>query len=456
MGTALVIGGGPNGLAAAITLASRGHSVTVVEAREALGGRADLLSDTRTVQPWAVESMGLDVEWETSPPWLRVGSEGVHSDDEAAAGVAAWRAEVARFTAVVRSLSAAPPPNIQSDASLSALMGPAFAMLKLGRSAGLELARVGPLCAEDWLDEWGIARDVQAGLIAPALIGTWMGPRSPTSALAVLFHHALSGDSIQGGMAALLAALVKRAKGAGVTVRTSARVCRIAVSDGRATGVELDDESTIKADIVLSTVGPKRTLLHLVHPRDLPMGGDQTVRTVRTRGIVAVWKARVSEPAFGGSACAVIGADTVVIEQSFDDAKHRRLSQRPTLLVHQETGRLLVHVYGAAHDLDGGWTDAAKVGLQKTLEAVLAEHMDVATITDAELWTPADLEAEYDLEGGHLFHGEFALDQFLSFRPHPSLSGYTTGIEGLLLGGAGMHPAGGFTLCQGILAARQA
>ena len=70
------------------------------------------------------------------------------------------------------------------------------------------------------------------------------------------------------------------------------------------------------------------------------------------------------------------------------------------------------------------------------------------------LWTPNDLEQEFGLEGGHLFHGEFALDQFLSFRPHPSLAGYATEIGGLFLGGAGMHPAGGFTLAQGILAAR--
>ena len=71
------------------------------------------------------------------------------------------------------------------------------------------------------------------------------------------------------------------------------------------------------------------------------------------------------------------------------------------------------------------------------------------------LLTPADLEAEFGLDGGHLFHGEFAIDQFLSFRPHPKLAGYRTAIDGLFLGGAGMHPSGGFTLAQGILAARQ-
>ena len=83
------------------------------------------------------------------------------------------------------------------------------------------------------------------------------------------------------------------------------------------------------------------------------------------------------------------------------------------------------------------------------VEHCMTEGMEVQG-----LWTPNDLEQEFGLEGGHLFHGEFALDQFLSFRPHPSLAGYATEIGGLFLGGAGMHPAGGFTLAQGILAAR--
>ena len=71
MATVLVIGGGPNGLASAISLAGRGHDVTVLEARDALGGRASLLADTRHVQPWAVKSLGLDVEWVDSPEWVQ-------------------------------------------------------------------------------------------------------------------------------------------------------------------------------------------------------------------------------------------------------------------------------------------------------------------------------------------------------------------------------------------------
>jgi len=143
----------------------------------------------------------------------------------------------------------------------------------------------------------------------------------------------------------------------------------------------------------------------------------------------------------------------MALERAFDDAKHRRLPSRPAMLIRQQGETLNALVFGAAHDLDGGWTDEAKISLQKTILDTLGERDDASLISNAELITPADLESTLGLDGGHLFHGEFALDQFLSFRPHPMMSGYCSGIDGLWLGGAGMHPAGGFTLGQGVLAA---
>ncbi len=77
MAKALVIGGGPNGMASAVALAAKGHDVALLEARESVGGRTALLGDTRLVQPWAVQSLGLDVEWAESPQWVRAGEDGV-------------------------------------------------------------------------------------------------------------------------------------------------------------------------------------------------------------------------------------------------------------------------------------------------------------------------------------------------------------------------------------------
>ena len=67
--------------------------------------------------------------------------------------------------------------------------------------------------------------------------------------------------------------------------------------------------------------------------------------------------------------------------------------------------------------------------------------------------TPADLEARFNLSGGHAFHGEHAADQLL-VRPTPECSRYSTPYEGLFLCGSGAHPGGGLTGAPGALAAQ--
>jgi phytoene dehydrogenase-like protein len=458
MGTRIVIGAGPNGLAAAITLAGSGHEVTLLEARDTVGGRArGLLQDTAQVQPWVVKSLGLDVQWRAPAALVSADENGLHHWDESTPGLTEWRRSLERFGPLVNALSRSAPPDIRSDASLLGLVPSALAALKLGRKQGLELARVGPLCAEDWLDEWGIPRAAQAALTLPALQGTWMGPRSPTSALAVLFHQAHSGQEIAGGAEALVDALLRRAQALGVTVRTDAEVCRIRLTDGHAVGVTVADGTELDAGGVLSTVGPRHTLLKLIDPRFLPLAMEQAVQTVRTRGIVAKVDLTLSAPLFEGHERVIVAADTAAVERAFDDAKHRRLPTRPALDLRQSGGdapTASILVFGAAHDLDGGWTEAGRTALEEAVLRTLSACTDVGCIESVRTRTPADLEAEYRLEGGHLFHGEFSLDQILSFRPHPSLAGYRTPIAGLVLGGAGCHPAGGFTCAQGVLAGR--
>jgi phytoene dehydrogenase-like protein len=59
----------------------------------------------------------------------------------------------------------------------------------------------------------------------------------------------------------------------------------------------------------------------------------------------------------------------------------------------------------------------------------------------AQVITPHDLEREYGFGGGHIFHGELALDQLFTMRPLLGAARYGTPIRGLYLCGGARIPA---------------
>jgi phytoene dehydrogenase-like protein len=69
--------------------------------------------------------------------------------------------------------------------------------------------------------------------------------------------------------------------------------------------------------------------------------------------------------------------------------------------------------------------------------------------------SPLDLEREYGLTGGNIFHGDLRLDQLFALRPVAGWARYATPIEGLFLCGSGTHPGGGVTGAPGHNAAHQ-
>jgi phytoene dehydrogenase-like protein len=69
--------------------------------------------------------------------------------------------------------------------------------------------------------------------------------------------------------------------------------------------------------------------------------------------------------------------------------------------------------------------------------------------------TPEDMENDYGLTGGHVYHAEPALDQFFAWRPLNGEARYKLQLEGLYLAGSGAHPGGGVTGGPGANAARR-
>ena len=89
--------------------------------------------------------------------------------------------------------------------------------------------------------------------------------------------------------------------------------------------------------------------------------------------------------------------------------------------------------------------------------AILARYAPnmPGSILHRQVLTPRDLEARFGLTGGHIFHGEHALDQLFAFRPLLGWARYRTPIGGLYLCGSGTHPGGGIAGAAGANASRE-
>ena len=489
----IVIGAGHNGLTAATMLARRGKKVLVLERREQVGGTAagetfhpgfshsGILHDSHHVRPAVVKGLGLskhglelrdppDVQGRTADGGrMRLGTEASDVGEDAA-GLASLRAVLDKVSAFASGVLDRPAPEIGADADLLPLAKPAIGLRRLGRKDMMEVLRIGPTCVDDFVAEHLSEPALRAMVCMPALPMAWMGPRSPLSTANLLLGEALSGREVVGGPAALVRALAAAAQAAGVEVRTGTGVSEIRVEDDKVVGVRLEDGTDIAASTVLAAIGPRRALLDLVDPMHLPGLTERALSNVRLRGAVAKIHLALSGPLTFADGEAVERARLVAhpldLERAFDDAKYGRLPTRPPPLeVRVLSGEgfatgggcvASILVFGVPHDLRTGWDDGARQSLFDSALASLERYCPGVRdlLVGHEVLTPADLETRFDLEGGHLAHGEHALDQLYSLRPTPELAQYRTPIEGLWLGSSGCHPGGGITCAPGALAAQ--
>lgn len=503
---AIVVGAGPNGLAAAVRLARAGRKVVVVERGEAPGGLSaklefhpgytvpGLMHDEALVPRAVAERLGLPGHGLTfrRPPATyiaeRNGAGILLAGDAAGAAEAIGkrskhdaqsygnlRAFLGRIAPLLGAILAeAPPPLTPGSAGdLWDLARRGLALWKISRQDLLELARVAPMCVADFLNERFETPFLVEALAAPAVASTWSGPWSAGSTTNFLLRECAGGEALVGGPPALIDALLAAARAAGAELRTSAEVRRIRLERGKVAGVTLASGETIDAPVVLSSADPKRTMLQLLAPGSLPLRIEEEIHRVRSRGSAAKVHLALSGPLeLAGSdgrldeAIRIGGGHVDDLERAFDAIKYRRFSERPHLEIRVPTvadprlappGHHVVSILAsfAPYGLDGGWTGEARERLGDAVISVLAEHApDLRRrIVAREVLTPADLEERFALTGGQLHHGELALDQMLVMRPSPSAARYRTVIPGLFLGGSGNHPGGGVRPTAGLLAA---
>src|SRR5205823_2040974 len=134
-----------------------------------------------------------------------------------------------------------------------------------------DVVRLFTMSAADFLDEFFTDERVKGALATQSIIGAWCGPMSPGSAYVLLHHwmgevdgHEGAWGWVHGGMGAVSRALADAARSRGAEIRTSAPARRVMVSNGRTTGVELEDGTLIRGRRVVSGAHPKTTYLDLV------------------------------------------------------------------------------------------------------------------------------------------------------------------------------------------------
>lgn len=502
----VVIGAGHNGLVAANLLAEAGHHVTVLEARHIVGGacvteelwpgyRVSSTSYVNTLfLPQAVERFQLARHGykviRQDPAFFVPYPDGrtltLHGDERDVAEItkfskkdaAAWepfQSMLQRIGEVIRPLILKPPPG-------GIRLQNAWDLLQ----AGLSVRRLSPADLQSFvslitmgvkpvLDAWFESEHLKAFLCAQAVVGAYGGVHQPGTAF-LLLHDTLGGVEgatgvwgvAVGGMGAITQALAAAARERKVEIRTGAPVAGIELDGaGKPEGVRLQNGETVRADVIASNATPRRTFLELLPESALPADFLRQMRGFKDLGASLKVHFALSElPDFtampgkdaGPQHRGLINFCPTVdfIERAWDDCKRGEFSQHPTIesCIHSvldpscaPKGRHVMTCfvqYGPRHLAAGNWESMKATVADRVLAemALYAPNLPAAVI-ERHVYTPEDLEKQFGLTGGNIYHGAMTPDQLFAFRPAAGFADYRTPIKNLYMCGSGAHPGGG-------------
>jgi phytoene dehydrogenase-like protein len=511
----IVVGGGHNGLVAAAYLARAGRRVLVLERRHVLGGAA-VTEEIHPGFKYSVCSYVVSLlrpeiirELELARHGLEIlPLESTFTPLPDGDYLARWsdhdltRREIYRHSprdaeaydefgklmhqlafAVKPILGMVPPdPTSLSPRDLRGLYRLVKHMRGLESDHFYALWKLMTMSSADFLDEWFEFGPLKATMSASGVIGTFLGPRSPGTAYVLLHHYMGEIDGAfrawgfaRGGTGAISEAIAAAAREHGAEIRTQSPVARILTNGGRAAGVVLESGAEFAAQEIVSGVDPKLTFLGLLEPGALPPELLRSIHRYRIRGSsgkVNLALERLPDftslPGDGPHLRGAISISPSVeyLERAYDDAKYGEFSRRPYLDMiipsmidpgMAPAGRhvMSIFVQYAPFDLAGGWSDERRDAFGDTVIDTLAEYApnirDI--ILHRQVLTPWDMQEEFGLTEGNIFHGELSLHQLFFLRPAAPWADYTTPIHGLYQCGSGTHPGGGISGASGRLCA---
>ena len=515
---AVIIGGGHNGLVCACYLAAGGLRVAVFERRGVVGGAAVTeefhpgfrnstasytvsLLHPKVIRDLKLAAHGLTIVERPLANFLPLSERDYL---KVGGGLAATQAEVARFSAkdaaalpayyatldrvvgVLRALVLETPPNVGGGVGEWLRAWRVGGQLKrLALSERRDLLDLFTKSAGEVLDRWFESDPIKAAFGFDAVVGNFASPYTPGSAY-VLLHHVFGevngkrgqwGHAV-GGMGAITQAMAREAVARGVTIFTDHAVAHVSVRDGRAAGIVLADGKQIAARRVIANVNPKLLYLRMIDASVLD--GDFRQRIEAYRCASATFRMNVALDALPEFACLredgphlrsgiIVGPSLAYMERAYFDARRYGWSREPIIevlipsLVDPTLAPPGKHVASlfcqhANPQLGDGrsWDDAKEEVADLMLDTVSRYAPNFrASVMARRVLSPLDLEREFGLIGGDIFHGALALDQLFSARPVLGHGNYRGPLKGLYMCGAGTHPGGGVTGIPGHNAARE-
>jgi phytoene dehydrogenase-like protein len=511
---AVVVGGGHNGLVAAAYLARAGLDTVVCERRDLPGGAA--VSEHPFGPDFTVTSLSYVVS--LLPPDLvrdlRLDQHGYHvypqgpyfaprrdgrylrlPDDPAqrraeigkfslldADAYGAYEAHLARLGRVLGPLLHQIPPRLGSKrpADLARQARLLAQLRSVDERAAVDVTRLLTESIAD-LAEGYFESDAMRGLLSVSgVIGTWAGPRSAGTAYVMLHHHI--GETAwgfpRGGMGGVSGALARAARMFGAQLRTGAEVARIRTRDGRVTGVTLASGEAIDAPVVVTTAHPQISFLRLLEEAELPPDFVADIRGWRSRsGTVKINLALDRLPAFSSypDPDPSVYGGTIVLAESLDDIENafqQAVSGRPAELPFADicipsvfddslapAGQHVMSLFtqwvpcGYASAPHSDSLDAYADRVLARVEAVAPGFTD--SVLHRQVIGPHQMQEEYGLVGGNIFHGELSLGQMFHARPAAGYADLRTPIRGLYQAGSATHGGGGVTGIPGRNVVRQ-
>jgi phytoene dehydrogenase-like protein len=340
----------------------------------------------------------------------------------------------------------------------------------------------------DLLDDWFESWQVKAPIAVNGVIGTWAGPCEPGTAY-VMAHHSIGdiGDGHlgnwgfpEGGMGAVADAIESSAKSFGAEIRLNAPVSQLLVENGRVQGAVLANGEELRAPVVVSSLHPRTAFLDHVGRAHLPSDFVRDIETWKTRsGVVKINLALAELPDFiadpgtnlqehhTGSVEMAPSID--YMETAFQEARTGKPATRPFSdgVIPSTFDRTLCPEGTHIMSMFTQWVPAewSEEPHQDELEAYADRMIDCynelapnfkSSILHRDVVGPHEMETEYGLIGGNIFHGELSLEQLFHMRPAPGYADYRTPIKGLYNASSATHAGGGVCGIPGWQAAKAA